>query len=101
MAFMSIHTMTGDPDDLLARKSEHIDPVVGHLAPWHGAILSTTSPTGDGIVTVNLWASPEGAAAFSNEPEAPSAQRESGLPMPSTFQRFTDATVTYDQDGPS
>jgi hypothetical protein len=82
MAFMSIHTMTGDPNDLLARRSEHMDPVVGRLAPRHSAILSITSPTGDGIVTVNLWESLAGAAALSNEPEALSAQRESELPMP-------------------
>jgi hypothetical protein len=102
MAFMSIHTMTGDPDDLLARKRAHMDPVVARLAPRHGAILSITSPTRGGIVTVNLWERPEGAMALSNEPEALQAQKESGLPMPSTFERFTDATVTYyDEVAPS
>ncbi|ETK34360.1 hypothetical protein [Microbispora sp. ATCC PTA-5024] len=97
MAFLSIHTMTGDPDDLLDRKRRHMDPVVERLAPRHGAILSVTSTTDDGIVTVNLWESAEGAAAFSGEPEALDAQKESGLPVPATFQRFTDATVTWYQ----
>ncbi|WP_143736792.1 hypothetical protein [Microbispora sp. GKU 823] len=98
MAFLSIHTMTGDADDLLARKQRHMDPVVERLAPRHGAILSITSATDEGIITVNLWQSAEGAAAFSREPEALQAQKDSGLPMPSSFQRFTDATVTCYRD---
>ena len=32
MAFLSIHTMEGDPDDLLARKRQHMDPVTERFA---------------------------------------------------------------------
>lgn len=94
MAFLSIHTMEGDPDDLLARKRQHMDPVVDRLAPTFGAIWSVTSKTENGIITVNLWSSPEGAARFSQEPEAQQAQRESGLPRPASFERFVDAEYT-------
>ena len=94
MAFLSLHTMHGDPDDLLARKCRHMDPVVERLAPGHGAILSVTTRTDDGILTVNLWETADGAMAFSKEPEALEAQRASGLPAPTTFQRYLDADVT-------
>jgi len=94
MAFLSIHTMEGDPDDLLARKHEHMDPVVQRLAPGFGAVWSVTAKTGSGIITVNLWETPEGAARFSQEPEALQAQQASGLPRPASFERFVDADWT-------
>ena len=92
MTFLSIHTMEGDPDDLLARKRRHMDPVVERLAPGFGAIASVTSKTASGVITVNLWATGDGAAAFSQNQEALHAQRESGLPMPGTFERFPGAS---------
>jgi hypothetical protein len=94
MTFLSIHTMEGDPDDLLTRKRQHMDPVVQRLAPGFGAIWSVTAKTGNGIITVNLWNSPEGAMRFAQEPEAQQAQQASGLPEPATFERFTDADYT-------
>ena len=99
MAFMSIHTMEGDSDDLLARKRQHMDPVTGRLAPGFGALMSVTARTKTGIVTVNVWETPEGAAAFSQDPEAVRAQQASGLPRPNTFERFADADcVVYHRD---
>jgi hypothetical protein len=95
MAFLSIHTMEGDPDDLLARKRQHMDPVVQRLAPGFGALASVTSRTASGIITVNLWADAEGAAAFSQNPEALQAQEASGLPRPATFERFPEADYTF------
>jgi hypothetical protein len=95
MAFLSIHTMEGDPDDLLARKRLQMDPVVERLAPGFGAIASVTSKSASGIITVNLWATAEGAAAFSQNQEALRAQHASGLPTPATFERFPDAEYTF------
>ena len=100
MAFLSIHTMDGDPEDLLTRKRAHVDPIVDRLAPVHGALWSVTAPTDHGIVTVNLWQTADGAAAFSMEPEALAAQRASGLPRPSTFDRYLDADVTEYRERP-
>lgn len=94
MALLSIHTMEGDPDDLLARKRQHMDPVTERLAPAYGALVSVTSRTKTGILTVNVWETPEGAAAFSQDTEARRAQQESGLPRASTFERLTDADLT-------
>ena len=70
MAFLSVHTTKGDPDDLVSRKRQHMDPVVQRLAPGFGAIWSVTAKTSDGIITVNLWDTPEGAARIAQEPEA-------------------------------
>jgi hypothetical protein len=99
MAFLSIHTMEGDPDDLLARKRQHMDPVTERLAPAFGALASVTSRTKTGIVTVNVWETQEGAAAFSQEPEAVRAREASGLPRTATFERFADADyVSYRKD---
>jgi hypothetical protein len=95
MAFLSIHTMEGDPDELLERKRQHMDPVVERLAPGFGALASVTSRTEGGIITVNLWATAEGAAAFSQHPEALQAQQSSGLPRPASFERFPDAEYRF------
>lgn len=97
MAFLSIHTMEGDPDDLLTRKRQHMDPVVQRLAPGFGAIWSVTARTDDGIITVNLWDTPEGAGRFAQEQEAQQAQQASGLPKPATFERFTNVDYTVYQ----
>ena len=88
--FMSIHRMDGDPDALLARKSADMDPVIRERAGEFGAAWTVTARTETGIVTVNLWKEPEGAVAFTQLQAAQDAQRRSGLPMPSSFERFTD-----------
>ena len=92
---VSIHTMEGDPDELLERKRQHMDPVVERLAPGFGALASVASRTQTGIITVNLWATAEGAAAFSRDPEALQAQQSSGLPRPASFERFPEAEYTF------
>ena len=57
--------------------------------------MSVTSRTKTGIVTVNVWETPEGAAAFSQEPEAVRAHQASGLPRAATFERFTEADWVF------
>ena len=92
--FLSVHTMDGDAQALLAAKRQHMDPVVDRLAPKHGAIASVTVPTEAGLTVYNLWRDADGAAAFTREPEAQEAQRASGLPAPSSFTRHPGADVT-------
>ena len=86
--FFSVHTIDGDPEELLRVKREHMDHVVARLAPGHGAIASVTVAGENGITTYNLWRDADGAAAFSREPEAQEAQWRSGLPAPSSFERY-------------
>ncbi|HET9126989.1 MAG TPA: hypothetical protein VFN73_02825 [Propionibacteriaceae bacterium] len=92
--YLSIHTMDGDPEALLAAKREHMDPVVSRLAPRHGALASVTVAGDGGITVYNIWRDAAGAAAFSREPEAQQAQQASGLPLPSSFSRHPDVEVT-------
>lgn len=91
--YFSVHTIDGDPQQLLAAKREHMDPVVTRLAPKHGAVASVTVATDTGIATYNIWRDASGAAAFTQEPEAQQAQRASGLPAPSSFVSYPEADV--------
>ncbi len=93
MAFLSIHHLPGDPDELMTRKTRHMDPVVIRIAPAYGAILSVTARADDGLVTVNLWQSAQGASEFTARDEIQAAQRESGLPMPDRFERYNNVQV--------
>lgn len=92
--FFSVHTMSGDPDDLLSRKRQFMDPVVERLAPAFGAIWSVTVRTDDGIATYNLWESADGAREFTQHPDAIAANHQSGLPRPTTFERYAAPEVT-------
>ena len=94
MAFLSLHTLHGDPDDLLDRKLQRLDPILRRHAPGHGAILCITARTGQGILTVNLWESAVGAAAFGYRPEVMRARRGCGLPAPACVQEYRDADCT-------
>jgi hypothetical protein len=42
---------------------------------------------------VNVWESAEAAIGFAELPQIQQAQRESGLPMPSSFERYPDAQL--------
>ena len=94
MTFLSIHKLSGNPDDLLQRKQAHMDPVVRRLAPEFGAIMSITARLSDGLLTINLWKSVEGSLAFTQHPQVQRAQRDSGLPQPTMFDRYTE--VSFD-----
>ena len=91
MTYLTIHKMTGNPDELSERKRAHMDPTVNQVAPTQGAIFSVTARTEDGLVVVNLWESREAAEVFTQRPDIQQAQRASGLPMPSSFERYEDA----------
>ena len=92
MAYLTIHKLTGDPTDLLGRKQARFDPVVNRLAPQYGAISTVTGPTGDGLVIVNLWRERQGAEEFTQHPDVQEAQKASGLPTPSSFERYDGAS---------
>ena len=93
--FFSVYKVTGDPDDLMARKQRHMDRVAAAQVGRFGALWSVTVRHDNGIVTYNLWESADGAAEFTRLPEAVQAQRESGLPVPSSFERYVSPQVTF------
>jgi hypothetical protein len=88
MTYLTIHHLPGDAATLHALKRERFDPVLEPLARKHGAILSLTARTGDGLLIVNLWETPEGAARLREEPDALSAQQQAQLPPPSGFDSY-------------
>ena len=99
MAYVTIHTLPGAADDLLARKQAHFDPVVQRVAPAYGALFSITAPTSDGLLIINVWQDAERVAAFTALPEMQAAQAKAELPMPTRFQRYTSALVDVFQTG--
>ena len=96
MSYLTIHHLAGDPGELLARKQEVFDPVVEPLARKHGACLSLTAVAEDGLVIVNLWDSPAGAAAFAMSPKRsrPSRMRSCLYPIGSSDTK-TSASLTF------
>jgi len=92
MAYVTVHTLEGDPLELLDRKQRHFDPVVRHLAPAFGGIASVTTETETGLMIVNVWTSAEQVPAFTAHPDVRSARDSADLPTPSSFQRYEAAS---------
>ena len=88
--YFTVHTLDGDPEELLARKREYFDPVVAAHAHRFGAISTVTLSTQAGLIVYNLWETEDGAREFTGLPEIQQAQEESKLPMPSSFERHVD-----------
>jgi hypothetical protein len=88
MPVISMLRLAGDPDELVARLDEHVEPVTARLAPSHGGLLNIVARDGDdGILIVNLWETDEGRHAMAAEPDIQEALRDAGLPQPS-FEGF-------------
>jgi hypothetical protein len=92
MPYVTIHTLDGDADRLLAKKESEFDPAVRAIAPSYGAIASMSAKTDTGLVIVNVWESAEQVAEFTAHPAIQAAREAAQLPMPSSFQRHESAT---------
>src|SRR5438067_4448409 len=82
MAVLSVMSIQGKPDELLARMEQTVDPVAARKAPTYGAISSTVVRSADGITVYNLWSNEEGRHKMAADPEVQAAMRDSGLPEP-------------------
>jgi hypothetical protein len=98
VAYVTVHTLPGSADELLARNQTHFDPVVRRVAPAFGALFSVTAPTSDGLLVINVWQDAERVAAFAALPEMQAAQATAQLPAPSSFQRFPGAHLDVYQE---
>ncbi len=81
MRRLTIMRATGNPDELLAAKRDHIDPVMQRRAGEYGFISHVAARTPDGMVIVNLWESEEGSEQAAQDPElqeAREAMRQTG-----------------------
>ena len=93
MPVVSMMRLPGDPDALLARMTEHLEPVTWRLAPSHGGLLNIVARDGDaGVVVINVWESDEGRHWMAAEPEVQEALRKAELPPPA-FESFDVATI--------
>src|SRR2546427_6981780 len=89
MAVLSVMSIQGNPDELLARMEATLDPVAARKAPQYGAISSTVVRTDDGIKILNLWETEEGRHRMADDPDVQDAVRAAGFPEP----RFTGQEV--------
>jgi predicted ester cyclase len=82
MAVLSVMSIQGDPDELVARMQETIEPVAARKAARYGGISSTVVRTDDGITIYNLWETEDGRHRMAQDPEIKEAVREAGFPKP-------------------
>jgi len=89
MAVLSVMSIQGNPDELVARMEATLDPVAARKASQYGAISSTVVRTDDGIKILNLWETEEGRHRMADDPDVQDAVRAAGFPEP----RFTGHEV--------
>src|SRR5215204_4375133 len=77
MRRLTIIRTSGDPDELLASKREHIDPVMKRRADQYGHLLHIAARADDGLVVINLWQSEEGSQQPWEDPEIQEARQGS------------------------
>jgi hypothetical protein len=82
MSHLNLLHFQGDPDDLLARKERHLDPVTARVGPQAGGLVHITAKTDDGLLVLNLMADSNGQQNASMHPDVAAALRDSGLPSP-------------------
>ena len=82
MAVLSVMSIQGNPDELVARMKETIEPVAARKAPLYGGISSTVVRTDDGITIYNLWETEEGRHKMADDPEIQASVIEAGFPKP-------------------
>jgi predicted ester cyclase len=82
MAVLSVMSIQGDPDELLARMKQTIEPVAARKAAQYGAISSTVVRADGGITIYNLWQMEDGRHRMAEDPEIQEAIRQAGFPKP-------------------
>src|SRR4051812_26937438 len=82
MAVVSMMRVSGDPDELAAKISEHLAPVGRELGPQHGGLGNIVCRTGDGLMIINLWENEQGRHDMAQEPRIQEAVQAAGPPEP-------------------
>jgi steroid delta-isomerase-like uncharacterized protein len=98
MAVLSVMSIQGDSDELLAQLQATLDPVAAVKAPQYGGISSTVVRTDDGIKIFNLWETEEGRHRMAEDPEIQAAVRDAGFPAPS-FKGYEVLSVRSAAEG--
>ena len=82
MAVLSVMSIPGNADELVARFAETLEPVGRRRAPLYGGISSTVVRTDDGITIYNLWQTEEGRHKMAEDPEIQAAITAADFPAP-------------------
>ena len=82
MAVLSVMSIPGNADELVARWTETLEPVGRRRAPVYGGISSTVVRTDDGITIYNLWQTEEGRHKMAEDPEVQAAIKDAKFPAP-------------------
>jgi predicted ester cyclase len=82
MAVLSVMSIQGDPDELVSRIKQTVEPVVTRKAAQYGEISSTVVRGDGGITIYNLWQTEEGRHRMAEDPEIQEALSRSGFPKP-------------------
>jgi predicted ester cyclase len=82
MAVLSVMSIQGNPDELVARMQQTLEPVAARKASQYGGISSTVVRTDDGIAIYNLWETEQGRHDMADDPEVQAALRKADFPKP-------------------
>ena len=89
MAVLTMFKIPGDPDDLLPRMKETIDPIVEPVARENGAIEHIKCRADDGVLIVNLWETLEGSEKTAEQVRPKIEEAVGGdAPAPTDWQSF-------------
>jgi hypothetical protein len=81
-AVVSIMRIKGDPNELVAKARDTIQPVAEQKAGQFGGISSTIVKTDDGIMIINFWDNEEGRHKLADDPDVRRAIQEANFPAP-------------------
>ena len=82
MAVLSVMSIPGNADELVARFAETLEPVGRRRAPLYGGISTTIVRTDDGITIYNLWQTEEGRHQMAEDAEIQAALKAANFPEP-------------------
>ena len=82
MAVLSVMSIQGQPDELVARMEEAMMPIARRKAAEYGGISSTVVRTDDGITIYNLWQTEEGRHRMAEDQEVRAAMADANFPAP-------------------
>jgi steroid delta-isomerase-like uncharacterized protein len=91
MAVLSVMSIRGNADELVARFAQTLEPVGRRRAPLYGGISTTIVRTDDGITIYNLWQTEEGRHQMAEDPEVQAALQAADFPEP----HFTGHEVLF------
>jgi hypothetical protein len=76
MAVLAMVKLKGDPEQILAAKSEYMDPVAEAPFREHGHQSQIVTRTDDGVIIFNLWDNPEGRDRANADPDMQAAREK-------------------------